>query len=71
MHEGHEIVRGEKKPRKLTAAQIRKFVAIVGKENVDRDTYSRLKHSMGKSMEEEFNLRKGIIDCITLIVSSG
>jgi len=47
---------------------ILKFEKVVGKENLFIDTYSRLKYSTGKSMEEIINLRQESIENICDIV---
>ncbi|WP_299982633.1 FAD-binding oxidoreductase [Desulfobacula sp.] len=44
------------------------FETIVGQENLFLDTYSRLKYSTGKSMEDILNLRQGKIEDISDIV---
>jgi len=56
--------------RKTTIAKedITLFETIVGRENLFFDTYSRLKYSTGKSMEDIFNLRQERIEDISDIV---
>ena len=48
----------------LLAEDVAAFIAIVGKENIAQDTYSRLKHATGKSMEDILKLREGRIEAI-------
>ena len=48
-------------PPALKPEQIEAFEAIVGKENVASDDYSRVKYASGKTTEEMLELRKGII----------
>jgi len=52
----------------ISKEDIRLFETIVGKENLFLDTYSRLKFSTGKSMEDIFNLRQEKIENISDIV---
>jgi alkyldihydroxyacetonephosphate synthase len=44
------------------------FEAIVGKENVTSDDYSRVKYALGKTSEEMMELRKGIINKVADLV---
>lgn len=46
----------------LSESQINAFIAIVGKENVSTDDYSRVKYGHGKSLDENLALRKGVTD---------
>ncbi len=48
--------------------QVHALVDIVGKDNIDLDDYSRIKHSFGKTTEEAFQLRQGKVDCVTDLV---
>ncbi len=48
-------------PVSLDAKHIERFREIVGKENVETDSYSRVKYAYGKTTEELMELRKGII----------
>ncbi len=61
--EGLEEVSGNF-PIALTDEQIAKFEEIVGKENVLKDTYSRLAVAYGKTMLDIMRLREGIIENI-------
>jgi alkyldihydroxyacetonephosphate synthase len=56
------------KPIKLTTEQIRTFEAIVGKENVKIDEYSRLQLAYGKTMIDLMRLREGIVENVPDIV---
>jgi len=49
------------RPPALKSGQIEALVAIVGKENVSLDDYSRVKYSSAKTSEEIIELRKGIV----------
>jgi len=53
---------------KITPEDISLFESIVGRENIFGDTYSRLKYSTGKSMEDILNLRQGQIENISDLV---
>ncbi|MBN1497406.1 MAG: FAD-binding oxidoreductase [Spirochaetes bacterium] len=53
---------------RIGQADIRAFAAIVGKENVALDGYSRLRYSRGKTMEEAAELRSGKIGNVTDVV---
>lgn len=55
-------------PIKLTEAQIAKFRAIVGAENVKTDSYSRLSVAYGKTMYDVMRLRKHIVENIPDVV---
>ncbi len=52
----------------LSPGDIRLFEQIVGRENLMEDTYVRLKYSSGKSMEDIFKLREGLIEQISDLV---
>jgi len=49
------------RPTALKTQQIEAIEAIVGKENVSLDDYSRVKYASGKTTEEMLELRYGII----------
>lgn len=49
------------RPAALQSQQIDALQAIVGKENVSLDDYSRVKYASGKTTEEMLELRHGII----------
>ncbi len=53
---------------RLTETQIRAFEDIVGKENVAKDDYSRVKYGHGKSLDEDLNLRRNIVTHVPDIV---
>ncbi|MEW5815569.1 MAG: FAD-binding oxidoreductase [Spirochaetota bacterium] len=55
-------------PIGLSEKQVSCFENILGKENVLRDTYSRLKLSYGKTMIDLMRLRNGIIENIPELV---
>ncbi|MEG1612582.1 MAG: FAD-binding oxidoreductase [Clostridia bacterium] len=55
-------------PRTLTDLQVNEFKAIVGKENVGEDCYSRITASYGKTMLDMLRLRKGIVENVPDIV---
>ena len=59
-NEGHESVVLNRPPA-LKPEQIESLAAIVGKENVASDDYSRVKFSSAKTSEELLELRQGII----------
>ena len=59
-NEGHEAV-VLNRPSALKPEQIEALAAIVGKENVALDDYSRVKYSSAKTSEELLELRQGII----------
>lgn len=65
--EGMEQVAVTQKIR-IGREDIRAFEAIVGKENVALDGYSRLRFSRGKTMEEASELRGGKIGTVTDVV---
>lgn len=65
--EGHAKVVLNRPPA-LEAAQIEQITAIVGKENVALDDYSRVKYAYGKTTEEMLELRQGIIREVADIV---
>ena len=65
--EGMEQVAVTQKIR-IGREDIRAFEAIVGKENVALDGYSRLRYSRGRTMEEASELRSGKIDTVTDVV---
>ncbi|MCP4138269.1 MAG: FAD-binding oxidoreductase [bacterium] len=65
--EGNELV-NYKKTVKLSKAQIKKFAAIVGEENISFDNYDRLKFATGKTLEEAMYLRREIIDAVADLV---
>jgi len=64
---GEKIVENNQKTE-IPPEDIKQFENIVGRENLNFDTYSRLKYSSGKSMEEIINLRKERIENICDIV---
>ena len=57
--EGREEVKLKQKS-KLTEAQVKKFIQIVGEENVSSDDYDRLKFASGKTIEEAMNFRNNV-----------
>ena len=57
---GDEPVRLDRKSA-LSADQVNAFKRMVGDENVADDDYSRVKYSHGKSMDEDLDLRKGVV----------
>lgn len=64
---GLEIIEG-KLPVQLTPAQITHFTNIVGGENIQVDTYSRLRASYGQGLIDNLRLRAGIIENLPDIV---
>ncbi|MCK5100151.1 MAG: FAD-binding oxidoreductase, partial [Desulfobacteraceae bacterium] len=64
---GEKIV-GNTHKTTMLPEDILQFEKIVGKENLFFDTYSRLKYSTGKSMEDIINLRQEKIENICDIV---
>lgn len=56
--EGNEIVTCDS-PIRLSAEQINRFEDIVGRGNVSKDPYQRVKYANGKTAEEAIRLRKG------------
>ncbi|MBC2703787.1 FAD-binding oxidoreductase [Desulfobacula sp.] len=64
---GNKTVENTRKTR-ITKEDITLFETIVGRENLFLDTYSRLKYSTGKSMEDIFDLRQEKIENICDIV---
>ena len=57
-----KITTGEEKvsreiPPRISADDLKTLVDIVGQENVSTDTFSRLKYSSGKAMEDILKLR--------------
>jgi alkyldihydroxyacetonephosphate synthase len=67
LNTGEKIVENTNKI-KILPEDINLFEKIVGKDNLNFDTYSRLKYSSGKSMEEIINLRQEKIENICDIV---
>lgn len=59
-NEGHEIVTLDRPPS-LKPAQLKALEKIVGPENVSVDGYQRVKFSSGKTGEEIWELRRGVI----------
>jgi len=59
-NEGHDPVVLNRAPA-LNPEQVGALAAIVGKENVTLDDYSRVKYSSAKTSEEILELRQGII----------
>lgn len=57
-----------KVPAKLKDHQIKKFISIVGEENVKRDEYTRIKYCYGKTMIDLMRLRQGIVENLPDIV---
>jgi len=57
---GDEQVILDHKPA-LSNDKVNTFINIVGKDNVSADDYSRVKYSHGKSIDENLDLRKGIV----------
>ncbi|NOX35475.1 MAG: FAD-binding oxidoreductase [Deltaproteobacteria bacterium] len=64
---GCNIVENLHKTR-IALKDLQEFENLVGRENICFDTYSRLKYSTGKSMEDIFNLRQEKIEDICDIV---
>ncbi len=56
------------RPLGLKPQQIEAMQAIVGKENVSLDAYSRVKYASGKTTEEMLELRSGIIHEVADVV---
>jgi alkyldihydroxyacetonephosphate synthase len=56
------------RPVALKQQQMEALQAIVGKENVSRDDYSRVKYASGKTTEEMLELRQGIIHEVADVV---
>ncbi len=59
-HEGHETVTLGR-PVALKDGQVEALEAMVGKENVASDDFSRVRYSSGKTTEEIWELRRGIV----------
>ena len=59
-YEGREAVTLER-PVGLSIGQVDRLAAIVGHENIDRDAFSRVRYSYGKTGEEMFELSRGQI----------
>jgi alkyldihydroxyacetonephosphate synthase len=57
-----------KRPSTLKSEQIASLAAIVGKENIALDDYSRVKYSSAKTSEEILELRMGIIREVSDVV---
>jgi len=57
-----------KRPSTLKSEQLTALAAIVGKENVALDDYSRVKYSSAKTSEEIMELRMGIIREVSDVV---
>ncbi len=53
---------------RLSETQMRAFADIVGEENVATDDYSRVKYSHGKSLDEDVNLRRNVVEKVPDIV---
>jgi alkyldihydroxyacetonephosphate synthase len=51
-------------PSRLSSTHLKKFIALVGKENVRTDTYSRTRAAYGAGMLDALRLRKKIIENI-------
>ena len=64
---GEELV-PDSVPPAISGEDVAALVSIVGEENVGRDTYTRLKHATGKSMEDILKLRQGRIEAIPDLV---
>jgi alkyldihydroxyacetonephosphate synthase len=64
---GEETVSREIPPG-ISADDLKALVDIVGQENVSTDTFSRLKHSSGKAMEDILKLREQTIENISDVV---
>lgn len=64
---GNKAVANTRETR-IAKEDIPLFETIVGRDNIFIDTYSRLKYSTGKSMEDIFNLRQERIENICDIV---
>jgi len=56
------------RPNVLESHHREGFEAIVGKENVTSDDYSRVKYALGKTSEEMMELRKGIVGKVADLV---
>ena len=66
-NEGHAPVVLNRPPT-LKSAHIKALAAIVGKENLALDDYSRVKYSSAKTSEEILELRQGIIREVSDVV---
>ena len=61
INDGNDPVRYRGKSR-LSPKHTAAFIAIVGDKNVETDAYSRVKYSVGKTVEEATKLRNGVIE---------
>lgn len=52
----------------LSQKDLSAMAAVVGPENIDQTTYSRLAHATGKSMEDILRLRSGIVEYLPDLV---
>ena len=66
-NEGNRQVRLNR-PGNLQPEHIAGLTAIVGKDNVAQDDYSRVKYSSGKMLEESIELRQGIVREVSDVV---
>jgi alkyldihydroxyacetonephosphate synthase len=66
-NEGHEPV-VLNRPSALEPGQIEALAAMVGKENIAQDDYSRVKYSSAKTSEELLELRQGIVREVSDVV---
>ncbi len=64
---GNKTVKNTRKTM-IAPEDTQQFETIVGSENLFIDTYSRLKYSTGKSMEDILNLRQGQIENISDLI---
>ncbi|MCD4720458.1 MAG: FAD-binding oxidoreductase [Desulfobacula sp.] len=64
---GNKAVENTRETR-IAKEDITLFETIVGRDNLFFDTYSRLKYSTGKSMEDILNLRQGQIEKISDLI---
>lgn len=64
---GSEIIQDET-PIQLTPEQLAIFTNIVGSENINTDTYARLRASYGQGLIDNLRLRAGIIENIPDVV---
>ena len=58
----------DERPVPLSPEQVRELAEIVGDENIESDTYARLRASYGQGMIDSLRLRHGIIENIPDVV---
>ena len=64
LNPGNKTIDDSGDKKNISAGDISVFKSIVGAENINSDTYSRLKYATGKSMEDVLNLREERIENI-------